>query len=203
MPKDNHPLLIYVAENNHGDMSYASLTKQLIEQCDNEALRVKVFSEFESQTLKTTMRLSNVPSDEIHQATTKFLDSRFIPMSSLQERWGEIVPKAKEELLREIKTPTPEDVLNYFRERGGIDNPAILKVMEGDLAKGEIPKMDNHNNAARDAEEYYKFWGGCLNYKTVHEAMARDVRKNLEGQDVPDVIIVVAGNAHIPSLEPV
>lgn len=47
-----HPLVIYIAENNHSDMSYSSLLKQLIEECDRRHLDVRVFSEFESQTYK-------------------------------------------------------------------------------------------------------------------------------------------------------
>ena len=48
----NRPLVIYIAESNHSDMSYSSLLKQLIEECDLRHLDVRVFSEYESQTYK-------------------------------------------------------------------------------------------------------------------------------------------------------
>lgn len=39
----NRPLAIYIAESNHSDMSYSSLLKQLIEECDLRHLDVRVF----------------------------------------------------------------------------------------------------------------------------------------------------------------
>ena len=51
--KANSPLIIYIAETDHGDLSYSSLLRQVIEDCGSKGLSTKVFSEFESQTYKT------------------------------------------------------------------------------------------------------------------------------------------------------
>ncbi len=120
-----HPLLICIAESNHSDMSYSSLLKQLIEECDRAHLDVRVFSEFGSQTYKVNgmssydeeaaidgtavvsierqlRELTNAPSKEVHIATTDFLDSRLIPMGSVKERWRTLVPQTWENLPPEI-----------------------------------------------------------------------------------------------------
>ncbi len=92
-------------------------------------------------------------------------------------------------------------MLNYFKEQEQIDNPVILQVLEDDVEKGEIPKAYEVENTAINAEEYYKFWRNCLNYKTTHEIMAQDIRTNLAGQKLPDVIIMIAGSPHITGLD--
>lgn len=74
MVKPN-PLILYIAESDHGNMLYSSGLKQLIEKCENDGLNAKAFSEFQSQTQKLeTNRLINVPPAEVHQATTEFLN---------------------------------------------------------------------------------------------------------------------------------
>lgn len=220
MPKK--PLLIYIAETDHGDMSYSSLLKQIIEDCDSKGLSAKVFSEFESQTYKVNGMandnrddaidgvpvdverqlavLRNVPSKESHLKTTKFLDHHFIAMGGVKKRWRELVPQTWESLPEEIKTGTPENLLRHFEELGAIDDPAILKMMRDDVTKGDLPREDGIDSAETNAEAYYRYWGGCLNYKSIHEGMAQDVKKSLVDQTPPDVVIMIAGKAHIQGL---
>ena len=220
--KTNSPLIIYIAETDHGDMSYSSLLRQVIEDCGSKGLSTKVFSEFESQTYKVNGMannsrddaidgaavdierqlavLRNVPSKETHIETTEFLDRHFIAMGGVQKRWREIVPQTWEQLPEEIKKGTPENLLRHFEERGAIDNPAILKMMRDDVTKGERPTEDGVMDANTNAKSYYDYWGGCLNYKFIHEGMAQDVRNNLVGQSAPDVVIMIAGKEHIQGL---
>ena len=224
MPKK--PLVIYIAETDHGDMSYSSLLKQVIEDCSSKGLSTKVFSEFESQAYKVSGMthashgdrekaidgvptadieeqcgvLRNAPSKETHIQTIEFLDRHFIAMGGVKKRWRELVPKNWEALPEAIKRGTPENLLRHFEERGAIDDPAILRMMKDDVTKGEIPKGDRMESAAHDAKAYYDYWGGCLNYKFVHEGMAQDVKKGLVGQSAPDVVIMIAGRDHIQGL---
>ena len=223
--KANSPLIIYIAEANHSDMSYSSFLRQVIEDCDSKGLSTKVFSEFESQTYKTNgmthalkgdreksldgvpadideqLRvLRNVPSQETHIETTEFLDRHFIAMGGVKKRWRELVPQTWEQLPEEIKTGTPENLLGHFEELGAIDNPAILKMMRDDVTKGELPREDGVMDANTNAKSYYDYWGGCLNYKLIHQGMAQDVKKGLAGYATPDAIIIIAGKDHIPGL---
>ncbi len=223
--KEKDPLIIYIAETDHGDMSYSSLLRKVIEDCASKGLSTKVFSEFESQTYKVNGMtnasngdkdgaidgvpvdidrqlavLRNIPSKETHIQTTEFLDRHFIAMGGVKKRWREIVPQNWEKLPEGIKTGTPENLLRHFEEQEAIDDPAILQMMKDDVAKGEIPKGEGIDSAAHDAKAYYDYWGGCLNYRFVHEDMAKDVRNNLADQSVPDVVIMVAGRAHIQGL---
>jgi hypothetical protein len=167
---NSSPLVIYVAEREHHNMTYSSLLKQLIEKCESEGLSVKAFSEIGTQEYRVNWLsgggidgnttaieeqlklLGNVPlkegvkSEEDHRQTTEFLDSvgpngqRMVPMGNVKERWCNLVPKAWKELPDEIKTGTAADVFRYYREKGTIDNPLMLQILEDDLEKGEIAK---------------------------------------------------------------
>jgi hypothetical protein len=203
-------------------MSYSSFLRQVIEDCDSKGLSTKVFSEYESQTYKVNGManssrddaidgvpvdidtqlavLRNAPSKDTHISNTEFLDRHFIPMGGLRKRWRELVPQNWERLPEEIKTGTPENLLNHFEELGAIDNPAILKMMRDDVTKGDLPRKDDVIDASTNSESYYRYWGGCLNYKFIHEGMAQDVKKGLVGKPTPDVIIMIAGKDHIEAL---
>jgi len=165
---NSSPLVIYVAEREHHDMTYSSVLKQLIEKCESEGLSVKAFSEIGTQEYRVNWLsgggidgnpiaieeqlkwLGNVPlkegvkSEEDHRQTTEFLDSigpngqRMVPMGNVKQRWCNLVPKAWTELPDEIKTGTAKDVFNHYRAQGTIDNPLMLQILEGDLEKGEI-----------------------------------------------------------------
>lgn len=223
--KAKSPLVIYIAETDHGDMSYASLSRQVIEDCASKGLSAKVFSEFESQTYKVNgmthasngdkekaidgapadideqLRvLRNTPSREAHIATTEFLDRHLIAMGGVKKRWRELVPQNWEALPEEIKKGTPENLLRHFEDLGAIDNPAFLQMMRSDVREGNFPREDGIEDANTNPKSFYDYWGGCLNYKFIHEEMAQDVRRGLAGCATPDVLIMIAGKAHIQGL---
>ena len=220
--KAQSPLIIYIAETDHGDMSYSSLLRQVIEDCGSKGLSTKVFSEFESQTYKVNGMannsrddaingtpvdierqlavLRNVPSQETHIQTTNFLDLHFIAMGGVKKRWRELVPQTWEQLPEEIRKGTPENLLHHFIKLEAIDDPAILQMMKNDVTKGELPREDGVMDASTNSESYYRYWGGCLNYKFIHEGMAQDVKKGLAGYATPDVLIMIVGKAHIQGL---
>jgi hypothetical protein len=231
--KDNNsPLVIYISESdNHRDMSQSSLAKQLIEQCEKRNLSVKVFSEFKSQTCKVGAascstydewkgaiegnftvgvptqleKLKNVPSEKVHIETTKFLDSRFIPMDDLAYRNFERNQETWSELPQVVKDGSSKNLLDHFVKMGAIDHPSTLQDMIDDVEKGEKIPRDWVNGEGKkpvdDTKAYYDFWANCLNYKSTHEKMAQDVRTNLAEQPTPDVIIMIAGDPHIFGLD--
>lgn len=47
------PLIIYIAETDHGDMSYSYLLRGIIEECDAKKLNLKVLSEFGNKNIKS------------------------------------------------------------------------------------------------------------------------------------------------------
>ncbi len=208
-------------------MSYSSLLKQVIEDCSSKGLSTKVFSEFESQAYKVSGMthasngdrekaidgvptadieeqcrvLRNAPSEETHIRTTKFLDHHFNAMGGVKKRWRELVPQTWEQLPEEIKTGTPENLLHHFIKLEAIDDPAILQMMIDDVKEGKWPREDEKiMDASTNSKSYYRYWGGCLNYKFIHEGMAQDVKKGLAGYATPDVLIMIVGKAHIQGL---
>lgn len=229
---NNRPLVIYISESdNHQDMSQSSLARQLIEQCESKGLLVKVFSEFRSQTCKVSAascssfdewkgaiegssfvvdvprqleKLKNAPSEEVHIATTRFLDSRFIPMDDLADRNFARAQETWSKLPQDVQTGSPKNLLDYFDKLGTVDHPSTLRDMKDDVEKGKIPGEWVNGEGKKpvdDAKAYYDFWANCLNYKSTHEKMAQDVRGNLVEQPSPDVIIMIAGDPHIFGLD--
>ncbi len=194
----NEPLVIYIAENDHGDMSYGSLVEQIIKDCHEKGLSTKTFSEFPSQTAKSQKQKSRTPdlmninnSRESVEATAKFLDGEFIEMGSIQGRY----PMWDSTWKQLPEGTTPEQLVMHLRNN--VDNPELLEMMERDLVTGEISGADKIGNL----ENFYAYWRSPMHYKQTHEIMAKDVRDNLSATGNPDVVILVAGNPHIPGLD--
>jgi len=195
--KSSKPLVIYIAENDHGDMSYGSLMEQIIKDCHEKGLSTKIFSEFPSQTTKsqkqkarTSDLMSLKNSSESVEETAKFLDSQFIEMGSIQARcpmWNDTWKSLPE------GTTTEQLVLSL---KSNVDNPELLRLMEDDLKTGAISGADKTG----DLENFYAYWRSPLHYKQTHEQMAKDVKDNLK-EGIPDVIIMVAGTPHIKGLD--
>lgn len=166
--RSKKPLVIYISENDHSDMSYGSVTAKIIKDCQNKGLAVQSFSEFESQSQKVGWMkrfLKNQGEEGSFKATTNFLDKEFIPMLPFTKRFGveedvlqgvlgeEYVDALKfKDFLKEknkIK-PNPEAViaqddvimlLNKFR-----DDPKVMQQLEGLIKHG-----NNINNFVNNA----------------------------------------------------
>jgi len=50
--RSKKPLVMYISENDHSDMSYGSITTKIIRDCQEKGLKVQTFSEFEDQSQK-------------------------------------------------------------------------------------------------------------------------------------------------------
>ena len=191
------PLVIYVAENDHGDMSYGSLIEKIIKDCQEKGLSTKTFSEFSSQTAKSQKQIPRTPdlmnltnSQENIEKTAKFLDSQFISMGNIQARismWSDTQKR--------LPAGTTPDQL-FLSLKSNVDNPELHRLMEDDLKTGAISGA----NKIGDLENFYAHWRSVLHYKQTHEEMAKDVRNNLQTKGNADVIIIVAGSPHLPGL---
>jgi len=51
------------------------------------------------------------------------------------------------------------------------------------------------------ASGYHDLLGGVLNYRLVHQTMADDIRRELSGKSIPDVVIAITGNPHVSGLK--
>jgi CubicO group peptidase (beta-lactamase class C family) len=202
------PLIIYIAEDDHGDMSYGSLTEKIIKDCHAKGLSTKTFSEFPSQTAKsqkqkvrngleeiTTYQVTDdvmtLERDRVSvEQTSEFLDQQFIEMGLMEERYERY--KATFESL-EPNTTTKELI---DQRRGFVDNPELLEMMELDAKTGEISGADKIG----DLENFYAYWRSPMHYTLTHERMVEHVSDGLKEEN-PDVIIISVGSPHIPGLD--
>ena len=203
------PTIIYIAENDHGDMTYSSLLKKMIEDCDSRDLKIKVFSEFPNQTDKvTSQKLKNLPAEpKLHNETTEFLDARMIPMGDLKARYNKLFPESWNSYSAEL---TPSQLFKNYKDQ--IDNLEVLELMEEEV-KSRIEKesifiqnpdlriIGEGNSAGKDkGGDLHNFnrFRTSFHFKHIHSQMASDVVAGLDGDE--DVIIMIAGTPHIPGL---
>ncbi len=219
------PLVIYVAETDHGDMSYSSLVRKIAEDCEDKGLRVRIFSEFPTQTLKVESQswgqnyeeeknknsdedkvrrqmqnLRNVPEEKTHKDTTEFLDKRLKKMGDLDGRFEVMMPGS---FASYPDTMTPSQL---FEERkGNIDNPEVLEIMKKEIETRKLEGRDNpgkwkgkDGQANGDLYDFNRFQT-ALHFKQIHAEMADDVRAGLSGSNA-DVVIMISGALHTPGL---
>jgi hypothetical protein len=210
------PLVIYISENDHTDMSYGSVMEQIIKNCLKRELTTQTFSEFESQSQKVEWMkgsLKNEASSESFQQTTAFLDTQFLAMLPLTEKRFpieyailesqlgrglalELEKKvARESTTQQVLEKWPEGIkpMDVFTElKGNIDNPEISQLLNDHTQHWITDDGENGKKALLNLRN-------CLSYKAVHEAMAHFIKNNLESQT--DVAIVVAGSQHIPGID--
>lgn len=191
------PLIIFVGENDHGDMSYGSLLEQMIKDCYEKGLSTKTFSEFPLQSTKSQKQTARTPelmslqnSPENVEKTAKFLDGQFIEMGSIQARY----PMFQETWGNLPEGTTPEQLVQMFESN--VDNPQLLEMMRRDLATGETSGQDKVGNL----ENFYDYWRSPLHYRQTHAAMVGDIRVNLATSGTPDVIFIMAGSPHLPGI---
>ena len=211
------PLIIYVAETDHGDMSYSSLLEKIAKDCDAKGLKSQIFSEFPNQTDKITTQswrpntpddiltsydwqkehLRNVPEQKLHQANTELLDKKLIPMGDLKGR-GSMYDQTFEAIKQHFSGKSSigaEGMEMYLNE---IDDPDVLTLVKAHFEemkeKGIQIPLDQRPFAFYDAID----GPTAIHFKILHEQMAQDVAQNLDPQT--DVVIMIAGGPHIPGL---
>jgi hypothetical protein len=85
----SRPLVIFVGESDHGDMSYGSLVEKILIDAEVKGLSTKVFSEFPTQSYKAEKQsegigLINIPQN--FEDTKRLLDKKFSKMGDLDGR---------------------------------------------------------------------------------------------------------------------
>ncbi len=209
------PLIIYIAEDDHGDMSYGSLTEEIIKDCTLKGLKTKTFSEFPSQTLKSkkqkirnglhptnykiTDDVMTLETDrEIVEKTAKFLDEEFIEMGLMKERYVRY-----EETFKNLKELNPNINIEELiaKREEFVDNPELLELMKLDATTGEISGKEEIGNI----ENFYAYWRSPMHYKMTHERMVEHIKTALEEEILSkqnsNVVIISVGSPHIPGLD--
>jgi hypothetical protein len=201
MPKK--PLVIYIAETNHGDISYSSAAEKIIKECDAKGLKTRVFSEFgnKEKGLGSEDEKSLVgyfPKEQVN----KFVNERCVPMGNVFNRFTKLIPDVEKTFPKDV---TPSQIFN--QRKTYVDNPEILKLLAAEIAvrqqnqKYGIGGIGNQNSAGKDGADSKKFWGNANAFvqTTTHKEMAQDVSKMINGQE--DVVIMIAGAPHIYGLD--
>lgn len=197
MPKK--PLVIYIAETDHGDTSYSSVAEKIIRECDYKGLRTSVFSEFgnKEKGLGSEDEKSLVGYFSKEQVN-KFVNERCVPMGNVFNRFTKLIPEAEATFSEDI---TPSQI--FDQRKGYVDNPETLKLLEAEIAvrqqnqKEEIGTVSNQDLDGKD------FWNkgnrNAFVQTTAHQEMAQDVARMITGQE--DVVIMIAGAPHIYGLD--
>ena len=183
------PLIIFIAETNHADISYPEITEKIIKRCDDLGLEIKVFSEFGNKekgwgSEDEKSIAGYFTTDGINQT----VNQRAIPIGSVFDRFTKLIPQAQAQFRDGI---TPSEIYELRKEF--IDNPETEKLMELEMAVRKQIGMDVDGMG---------FWiegnSNAFVQKTTHEIMAQDAKKKLNGQE--DVLIIIAGASHIYGL---
>ena len=69
----SRPLVIFVGESDHGDMSYGSLVEKILIDAEEKGLSTKVFSEFPTQSYKAERQSEGIGLINIFQKILKIL----------------------------------------------------------------------------------------------------------------------------------
>jgi len=201
--KAKNPLIIYIAETDHGDTSYSSLVEKIIKDCDSKGLRISVFSEFgnKEKGLGSEDEKSLV-GYFAKEKVNKFVNKRCVPMGNVLNRFTKLIPEAEAKFSKDI---TPTEIFN--QRKGYVDNPETLKLLEAEIAvrqqnqeKG-IGEVGNRDSAGKDGADSKKFWGNANAFvqTAAHQEMAQDVTRMISGQE--DLVIMIAGAPHIYGLD--
>lgn len=201
--KAKSPLIIYIAETDHRDTSYSSVTEKIIKDCDAKGLRTSVFSEFgnKEKSLGSEDEKSLVgyfPKEQVN----KFVNERCIPMGNVFNRFTKLIPEAEAKFSEDI---TPTQI--FDQRKSYVDNPETLKLLEAEIAvrqqnqKEGIGEVGNQDSVGKDGADSKKFWGNANAFvqTTAHQEMAQDVTRIISGQE--DVVIMIAGSSHIYGLD--
>jgi hypothetical protein len=201
--KAKSPLIIYIAETDHGDISYSSVAEKIIKECDAKGLRTSVFSEFgnKEKGLGSEDEKSLVgyfPQEQVN----KFVNERCVPMGNVFNRFTKLIPAAEATFSEDI---TPSQT--FDQRRSYVDNPETLKLLAAEITvrqqnqKEGIGEVGNQDSAGKNGADFKKFWGNANAFvqTTAHQEMAQDVARMISGQE--DVVIMIAGAPHIYGLD--
>lgn len=201
MPKK--PLVIYIAETDHGDTSYSSVAEKIIRECDSKGLRTSIFSEFgnKEKGLGSEDEKSLVgyfPKEQVNN----FVNERCVPIGNVFNRFTKLIPEAEASFPEDV---TPSQI--FDQRKSYVDNPETLRLLEAEIAvrqqnqKEGIGEVGNQDSAGKDGADSKKFWGNANAFvqTTAHQEMAQDVTRMISGKE--DVVIMIAGAPHIYGLD--
>ncbi len=199
----SRPLVIFVGESDHGDMSYGSLVEKILIDAEVKGLSTKVFSEFPTQSNKAQEqggkkeeKLINIP--ENFEDNKRLLDEKFSKMGDLAGRMAlyEQTMEDNGDLTQEQFREKFVDKIDFLEARELFDKQARERDPQQIL--GVRDDESGFKNGATWGN-FYWFGPAVFHSEKIHGDMAQDVRSGL-AQESADLIIVVAGSPHLPGL---
>lgn len=199
----SQPLVIFVGESDHGDMSYGSLVEKILIDAEVKGLSTKVFSEFPTQSNKAQEqggekeeKLINIP--ENFEDNKRLLDKKFSKMGDLAGRMAlyEQTMEDNGDLTQEQFREKFVDKIDFLEARELFDKQARERDPQQIL--GVRDDESGFKNGATWGN-FYWFGPAVFHSEKIHGDMAQDVRSGL-AQESADLIIVVAGSPHLPGL---
>ena len=184
-----NPLIIFIAEIDHGDISNSRIAEKIIKRCDDLGLEIKVFSEFGNEEKGWGREDEKCIVKFITKdAINKIVNERAIPIGNAYDRFNKLIPQIQAQFRVGI---TPSEIYELRKEF--IDNPETKELLKQEIALRKQIGMDIDGMG---------FWrqgnSNAFVQKPTHQDMAQDVKKNLNGQE--DVVIIMAGAPHIYGL---
>jgi len=199
------PLIIFVGESDHGDMSYGSLVEQIAKTAEKSGLVYQIFSEFPSQARKeeTQQPLRSQQGEERFARIKEVISPKnenFVEIGSLggrEETFDKIMAEVGDLKASELK----EHLLSRFSDKSRFPFLSELYA-DGDIFRNfDAAKETFLEELDKDSERIVRdrgHWVGALNSKLINEKMAEDLRQKRNPQ--ADVVIILAGSPHIPEL---
>lgn len=197
--KAKSPLIIYIAETDHGDTAYSSVAEKIIKECDAKGLRTSIFSEFgnKEKGLGSEDEKSLVkyfPKEQVN----KFVNERCVPMGNVFNRFTKLIPEAEATFSEDI---TPSQI--FDQRKGYVDNPETLKLLEAEITVRQQNQKEGIGKVSDQDLDGKDFWNkgnrNAFVQTTVHQEMAQDVTGMITRQE--DVVIMIAGAPHIYGLD--
>lgn len=197
MPKK--PLVIYIAETDHGDTSYSSVAEKIIKDCDAKGLATSVFSEFGNKELGLGSEDEKIAVGYFSkEQVNKFVNERCVPMGNVFNRFTKLIPEIRDSFSEDI---TPSQI--FDQRKSYIDNPETLKLLEAEIAVRRQNQKEGIEEVSDQNSDGKEFWDkgnkNAFVQTTAHQEMAQDVTRMISGQE--DVVIMIAGAPHIYGLD--
>lgn len=196
---NNRPLIIYIAETDHGDTSYSSVVEKIIKECDAKGLRTSVFSEFGHKENGWGSEDDKVLAGYFtKEKVNKFVNERSITTGNAFNRFTKLIPEAEAEFPEDI---TPSQI--FDQRKSYVDNPETLRLLEAEIAVRQQNQKEGIGEVADQDLDGKSFWNkgnkNAFVQTTAHQEMAQNVTRMLDGQE--DLVIMIAGAPHIYGLD--
>jgi hypothetical protein len=188
LSKDGKPLIVFIAESDHADLSYPQIAEEIIKSYESQGLKTILLTEFGNKE-------RNIGSEQEKKLVgyfsenqiNKFIDERSDSIGNVFDRFNKLIPNFLQIVENEDSQKTPVEIFEKYKDR--IDNPETKKILEEEanllLANGIMSGIEF---ATKNANAFVQ--------KETHESMASDAVNKIRSENC-DLVVVMAGSPHI------